>query len=124
MKFNATPAASELELWGGIECTVNRVGNRFNDQLELNGHCARSDDIDRCAELGLRVLRYPLLWERIAPGDPADVNWKWADERMSRMRELGIEPIVGLLHHGSGPRHTSLLDPEFVAKFTGYARTV
>lgn len=124
MRLTEERPASEIELWGGIECTVNRVGNRFHDQLELSLHSLRADDIDRCAELGLKVLRYPLIWERVAPGDPTDADWSWADERMRRMQELGIEPIVGLLHHGSGPRHTSLLDPEFVPKFTTYARLV
>ena len=26
-----------LELWGGIECTVNRVGDRYIDQIVLTG---------------------------------------------------------------------------------------
>ena len=113
-----------LELWGGIECTVNRIGNHYHDQLQLSGHAHRPSDIDRCAELGLRVLRYPLLWETIAPGDLEAADWTWADERMHRMRDLGIAPIVGLLHHGSGPRHTSLLDPEFPTRFASYARMI
>lgn len=47
-----------------------------------------------------------------------------ADERLERLRELGIRPIVGLVHHGSGPRHTSLIDPEFPEKLALYARAV
>jgi dTDP-4-dehydrorhamnose reductase len=113
-----------LELWGGIECTVNRVANRYYDQLELSGHEKRASDIDLCAEFGLRVLRYPLLWERIAPGNLDEADWTWADERMQRMRDRGIDPIVGLMHHGSGPRHTSLLDTEFPSRFAAYARMV
>jgi len=41
-----------------------------------------------------------------------------------RLRELGIRPIVGLLHHGSGPRHTSLVDLDFPEKLTEFARAV
>ena len=41
--------------------------------------------------------------------------------RARELRELGIGPIVGLLHHGSGPRYTSLLDPDFPEKFASYA---
>ncbi len=52
------------------------------------------------------------------------MDWKWSDERLKRLRELGIDPIVGLLHHGSGPAHTSLVDPLFPEKFCIYARAV
>src|SRR5205085_4517368 len=31
---------------------------------------------------------------------------------------------VGLLHHGSGPPHTSLIDSDFVTGFTNYAQAV
>jgi dTDP-4-dehydrorhamnose reductase len=43
---------------------------------------------------------------------------------MERMRSLGITPVIGLLHHGSGPRTTSLLDPAFPEKLAEYARAV
>jgi dTDP-4-dehydrorhamnose reductase len=80
--------------------------------------------LDLCAELGVRTLRYPLLWEWIAPNGLEDANWAWADERMNRLRALGIRPIVGLVHHGSGPRNTSLVDPAFATKLAEYARAV
>ena len=47
---------STLEVWGGIECTVNRVGERFLDQIERSGHATRSEDIDLFAELGIRTM--------------------------------------------------------------------
>lgn len=109
-----------LELWAGVECTVNRVGDEYFDQLERNGHAKRLEDLDLFADLGVRAMRYPMLWERIAPKDLDHADWSWADERLGRLRELGIRPIVGLVHHGSGPRHTSLIDPAFpegLAKF-------
>jgi hypothetical protein len=113
---------SAIALWGGPECTVNRVGDRWFDQLERTGHAARLGDLDRIAELGIRTVRYPVLWERVCPeGTP---RWSWSDERLERLRELGIVPIVGLLHHGSGPRGTNLLDPEFPTRFAAYARAV
>jgi dTDP-4-dehydrorhamnose reductase len=113
-----------LEVWGGVECTVNRVGDRWFDQLSRSGHDGRLDDLDRFARLGIRAIRYPILWERLAPRSLDAIDWRWSDERMSRLRELGIRPIVGLLHHGSGPRDTSLLDPEFPALLARYARLV
>ena len=59
-----TPAAP-VEVWAGIECTVNRVHDRYLDQFERSGHATRPSDLDRLAALGVRALRYPLLWERI-----------------------------------------------------------
>lgn len=111
-----------LELWAGVECTVNRVGNEYFDQLERNGHAKRLDDLDLFAELGIRTMRYPMLWERIAPNGLEQVDWSWADERLSHLQRLGIRPIVGLIHHGSGPRHTSLIDPAFAEGLTKFAQ--
>jgi dTDP-4-dehydrorhamnose reductase len=113
-----------MELWAGVECTVNRVGDKYSDQLERSGHALRSRDLERLAALGLRRLRYPILWERTAPHSLDNLDWSWADERMSTLRRLGVMPIVGLLHHGSGPRYTNLLDPEFPEKLAQYAAAV
>jgi len=112
------------ELWGGLECTVNRMGDGYFDQLERSGHAGRVEDLERFASLGLRALRYPILWERTASDGPDRFDWGWADERLGRLRELGLEPIIGLLHHGSGPRYTSLLDPGFPEAFARYAGAV
>ncbi|HEY9285715.1 MAG TPA: family 1 glycosylhydrolase, partial [Pyrinomonadaceae bacterium] len=112
------------ELWGGVECTVNRVGRRFFDQLERGGHARRASDLDLFAALGVRALRYPVLWERTAPAGLRSADWSWADARLARLRELNVRPVVGLLHHGSGPAHTSLVDPAFPEKLAAYARAV
>jgi dTDP-4-dehydrorhamnose reductase len=110
-----------LEVWGGVECTVNRVGDQYHDQLDASGHAQRTDDLNRFAELGLRTLRYPLLWERTAPDGLDCADWQWADERLTRLHALGVNPIVGLVHHGSGPPNTNLLDESFVAGLCAYA---
>jgi len=113
-----------VELWGGVECTFNRVGDAYFDQIERTGHAQRIEDLDLFAELGLRTLRYPILWERVAPDGLERADWTWADARLGRLQELGIDPIVGLLHHGSGPPHTHLLDPAFPEHMAAYARAV
>jgi len=115
---------SSIELWAGVECTVNRVGDEYFDQLERSGHGARIDDLDLFAELGVRAMRYPVLWERTAPQGLDKVDWSWADERIGRLRELGVRPVIGLVHHGSGPRDTSLVDPFFPERLAGFARAV
>jgi dTDP-4-dehydrorhamnose reductase len=111
----------DLELWGGAECTLNRVGDVFRDQLCLTGHYDRPGDLDLLAGLGLRALRFPLLWERVAPSDPQERDWSWSDGQLARLREHGIRPIAGLVHHGSGPRYTSLLDEGFAAGLAQHA---
>ena len=113
-----------LELWGGLECTVNRVRDEYFSQLDRNGHAARSCDIARFASLGIRAIRYPVLWERTAPEGLNKADWTWPDERLPALREAGITPIAGLVHHGSGPRHTSLLDPAFPEQLAEYAGAV
>lgn len=110
-----------LQLWGGVECTVNRSGDDYIDQLELTGHAEREGDIDMLASLGVRTMRYPVLWERVAPDGLEHARWDWTDARLERLRALDITPILGLMHHGSGPRYTNLLDPEFPRKFAEYA---
>jgi dTDP-4-dehydrorhamnose reductase len=107
-----------------VECTVNRVGDEFYDQLERNGHAERIADLDLFASLGVRALRYPVLWERTAPEGLEHADWSWPDARLTRLRELNVRPIVGLLHHGSGPRHTSLVAPDFPTQLAAYARAV
>jgi len=111
-----------LELWGGLECTVNRTEAGYTDQTILNGHQGREDDLDLFADLGLRAVRYPVIWERIAPDRTADADWRWTDQRLAGLRARGIRPIAGLVHHGSGPSYTDLLDDAFapaLAQFAG-----
>lgn len=114
----ATPS-NGLELWGGYECTVNRVGDSWFDQTPRSGHEHRIEDLELFAGLGIRSLRYPVLWERTAPISPDVMDFRWADERLHEIRRLGMNPIVTLCHHGSGPRYTSLLHETFA---TGLAR--
>lgn len=110
-------------MWAGIECTVNRVGDQYFDQIARTGHERRASDIDLLADLGVTRVRYPVLWERTAPTG-APPQWAWPDARLLRLRERGVAPIVGLLHHGSGPLHTSMLDPQFPTLLADYARAV
>ncbi|QJW92225.1 family 1 glycosylhydrolase [Spirosoma taeanense] len=118
------PGSIPLELWGGIECTVNRIGEVYQDQLIRNGHHDRLKDLDEIAALGIRTLRYPLLWERTAPECLAKPDWHWADERMAHLRQLSIRPIVGLVHHGCGPRYATFNTPRFETELAHYARQV
>ncbi len=107
-----------------MESTVNRVGDRVFEQLDRTGHAQRLDDLDRIVALGATAVRYPVLWERTAPNGVDHADWRWPDERLARLQTLRIAPIVGLVHHGNGPRSTSLIDPDFPTKLAQYARAV
>lgn len=112
-----------LALWVGPEATVNRVGQVWHDQLARSGFATRLEDLDRLAATGAKAIRFPLLWERTLAG-PQQYDWHWSDARLNRMRQLGLTPIVGLLHHGSGPSGTHLLDPDFPSRLAHFARAV
>ena len=114
-----------FEIWASPEPTIARIGaNAFRNQLVETGHATRASDLDLLASLGVAATRYPVLWEACAPHDPAHVDLAWAASRLERLRDLGIDPIVTLLHHGSGPTYTSLIDPAFPELFAAYAGAV
>jgi dTDP-4-dehydrorhamnose reductase len=115
---------SPLELWGGVECSLVRVGDDYRNQLVETGHWARPSDIDSMAEIGIKAVRYPILWETVAPDSPRKLDFAWHDERLERLEKHGIRVIASLLHHGSGPRYTELLDPDFPRLFADYAAQV
>ena len=122
MNIHTDSSTPDLALWGGLECTVNRVRDNYFSQMDRNGHAGRLQDIERFASLGIGAIRYPVLWERTAPDGVDKADWSWPDERLPALRQLGVTPIVGLVHHGSGPRHTSLIDsafPDLLAEYAG-----
>ncbi len=115
---------NSLELWGGYECTVNRVEDQWYDQTPRSGHHARIEDLALFSGLGMRSLRYPVLWESVSPDHPEQRNFGWADERLEEIRRLGMNPIVTLCHHGSGPAYTSLIDESFAPGLAAHALAV
>ena len=112
------------ELWGGAECTVNRIGNSFRDQLALAGHYERDGDIDKFASLGITALRFPVLWELHQPKQNTVIDWTKTAQQLQQLRSKNIIPITGLLHHGSGPAFTDLMDLQFPEKLAAYATQV
>ena len=112
------------EFWASPEPTVARIdAARVRDQLAETGHARRESDVDRLAALGIGATRYPVLWERVE-AVRGRFDFGWSDRRLRALAERDVEPIVTLLHHGSGPVWTDLLDPEFPQKFAVYAATV
>jgi dTDP-4-dehydrorhamnose reductase len=112
------------EIWGGIECTIVRLKDKYYDQLESAGHYKRHSDIRHLAKLGIKTIRYPLLWERHQPVRDMEIDWTWADRQLHELRGENIIPIAGLLHHGSGPAFTDLAQPGFAEDLAAYAGLV
>jgi dTDP-4-dehydrorhamnose reductase len=116
---------SRIEIWGGLECSFNRIEEKYMDQLELSGHYKRGqNDIQRFAALGLKALRYPVLWEKHWPKADTVIDWSYSTERLNDMRQLRIEPIVGLVHHGSGPVYADFFDGSFAEGLGEFAGKV
>ncbi len=110
-----------VEIWGGMECTINRVHEEYFDQYAWSGHRTRlSEDVASIASLGIKTLRTALHWEYFE----ATQDWTFFDQTMEELKRKDIVPVVGLLHHGSGPRQTDLLDSDFPGKLAAYALQV
>ena len=124
MSANQNIPSHNLELWGGIECTINRIDDTWLDQLDYSGHYTRENDLSLFSNLGIKTLRYPILWEKHQPALNHKINWTWIEKRLNFLKDNGVTPIAGLLHHGSGPSFTNLLDENFPALFANYAEAV
>ncbi len=122
----ATPnqQLSTPELWGGIECTINRVGDQFSDQLLMSGCYGDDNYLNAITSLGIKTIRFPVLWERHQPVRNQVIDWSWTDRQLHKLRDRNIEPVAGLLHHGSGPAYTDLMDQRFPELLADYARQV
>ncbi|HLN53905.1 MAG TPA: family 1 glycosylhydrolase [Lentimicrobium sp.] len=113
---------SSIEIWGGVECSIVRIDDTVHDQLKMSGHEERINDLELFAELGIKKLRYPILWEKYE--EMKEVFFNLHDTRLQKLKSLNITPIAGLLHHGSGPFHTDLLKPDFPFKLADYAYNI
>ncbi|WP_395243914.1 family 1 glycosylhydrolase [Agromyces sp. MMS24-K17] len=88
----------------GIENTFVPQGGpglRSIDEYELTEHYANwRGDLDLAAEVGAEFLRWGIPWHRVNP-EPGRWDWAWTDRVIGRMVELGIRPVIDLLHYGT-----------------------
>ena len=109
------------EVWGGIECSYTRTKDFYGDQLAYCGHYRRGMlDLYKVVSLGIKALRYPVLWER----NCKDNCWPWVECQLNMLRRYRIRTIAGLVHHGSGPSHATLSDACFPSELAKYASRV
>ncbi len=110
---------------GGIECTVNRVGDVYHDQLIRSGHAHRLSDLDHFASLQFSP--------RCAIPCCGNVSLQRACTLPSGRGPKSVESTARtgdsshrrrLVHHGSGPRTTCLTDESFVTGLSEYAGEV
>lgn len=122
----------ELHFALGIEDTFVpqvRAGERAIDEYELTQHYEQFDtDLELVADVGARMLRWGVPWYRVAPAR-GRWDWSWVDRVMNRFAELGIRPIIDLLHYGTPlwlegqfahrdyPRHVAEFAHRFAARY-------
>ena len=101
-------------VWGaGIECSF--LPHLDVDQFEWTQHNRfwREDLAKAKNELGLSHLRYALPWHKIET-EPGKFDWTIADERIEAFEELGIEPMMDVMHFGTPTwLKQAVGDPEF-----------
>lgn len=132
LRRSQLPRLSEPDafLWAtGIEDTFITAPwpktGRTLDEYELTGHYDRwHADLGLMRDLGVNAARYGIPWHRIQPRRDA-WEWDFVDRALDRVLELGIEPIVDLVHYGLPPWiDGAYLHPDFPRFMADYAARV
>jgi beta-glucosidase/6-phospho-beta-glucosidase/beta-galactosidase len=95
---------------------------RTLDEYELIRHYRHwREDLELMASLGVGVARYGVPWYRVNPA-PGKWQWRWADDPLERLLELGIQPIVDLVHYGVPAwLEGAFAAPDFAERLAEYA---
>jgi beta-glucosidase/6-phospho-beta-glucosidase/beta-galactosidase len=98
---------------------------RTLDEYELTGHYAAwRSDLALAAELGVGAMRYGIPWHRVNPA-PGIWDFSWADKPLECMLELGIEPVVDLVHYGVPSWiEQAFLNPDYDQRVAEYAQRI
>lgn len=88
----------------GVEDTFvpqERPGERAIDEYELTQHYEFwSSDLALASDAGATLLRWGVPWYRVNPAE-GRWDWSWLDRVVDRFAELGLRPVVDLLHYGT-----------------------
>lgn len=112
----------------GIENTFipqERSGERAIDEYALTEHYDQwSEDLGLAASVGAEFLRWGIPWHVVSP-ERGRWDWSWTDRVMDRFGELGIRPIVDVLHYGTPlwieDQFAHADYPQFVAEYAARA---
>jgi beta-glucosidase/6-phospho-beta-glucosidase/beta-galactosidase len=98
-----------------------------------DGSTKRRDQMEECChyknwekdfmltkELGINFLRYGPPYYKVHTA-PDKYDWEFTDKTFNRMKELGITPIVDLLHFGVPDWMGNFQNPDFPRLFAAYA---
>lgn len=92
------------------------------DEMEKCGHYEFwRTDFEKVRELGLEFLRYGPPYYRTHVG-PGRYDWHFTDETFHVLEQMGITPIVDLLHFGLPDWMGNFQNPDFPVFFAEYAR--
>ncbi len=128
-ELDALFTTSDFHWLAGIEDTFitapSPTTGRTLDEYELTEHYTRwESDVELLAKLGIRSARYGIPWHRI---NPAKGHWDftWADRPLSRLLELGIHPVVDLVHYGLPSWiEGAFLNPDFPQHMAEFAARI
>ncbi|RYC68315.1 family 1 glycosylhydrolase [Spirosoma sordidisoli] len=110
----------------GIECSYPTIKNGTvrRDQLRECGHYDRyKEDLGLVKEMGLNVLRYGLPYYSMHKG-PGQFDWEFADLAMAEIKQLGITPILDLMHFGVPDWIGDFQNPELPVHFSDFCAAV
>lgn len=121
-------ADGRLHFGLGIEDTFvpqSSAGERRLDEYELTEHYERyHEDFALAADVGATFLRWGVPWHRVNPARGA-WDWSWTDRAIDRQLELGIRPILDLLHYGTPLWiESEFANPDYARYFADFAVAV
>lgn len=129
------PSRSQLQLltapdsfwWStGIEDTFITepwpATGRTLDEYELTGHYGRwMEDLRLVADLGVGTVRYGVPWHCIEP-ERGRWDWSFPDKTLEYLLDLGVAPIVDLVHYGLPPwLEGAYLNPDYPERVAEFA---
>jgi beta-glucosidase/6-phospho-beta-glucosidase/beta-galactosidase len=109
-----------IEIATGFESTF--LPSHDRDVMETTGHDRRwRRDLQLVRAAGVRSVRYPIRWHRVQPA-PGVFDWRHTDEVLAAHADLGLRPIVDLVHHTSYPAWLTdgFADPRFRDAYLAY----
>lgn len=120
----AAPPPSVFQTYwqGGFECSTHRLRNGKRLDIIASSHHDRHVEADyrQLAELGIRTVRDGFRWTLIEQS-PGQFDWSSIDPMLAAAQTTGTQVIWDLLHYG-WPDDIDIWRPEFVTRFTAFAR--
>lgn len=112
----------------GIEDTFvpqDGPGERALDEYALTEHYERwHADLTLARDAGAELVRWGVPWHRVEP-EPGRFAWSWLDRVVDRFAELGLRPVVDLLHYGTPLwLDEQFANPDYPARVADYSVAV